>query len=194
MVFVRFVVQKKNPDALELVRGKAGVLQGNLAGAMAVVKGTPTTYNKDLQEIWGLLFDSIDTTFDVIRICTGVLSTLKINPDKMLAGLSTDMLATDLAEYLVRRGVPFRETHHISGACVKLAEDKGCALGDLTVQDLQGVDARFGDDVTAVFDFAMSAEMRDTEGGASKRSVLEQVEKMRKHLRENKVDADLDQW
>eukprot|EP00951_Prasinocladus_malaysianus_P049925 scaffold675005_cov38-Prasinocladus_malaysianus.AAC.1 len=84
---------------------------------MAVLKGTPTTYNKDFQEGWELMFETVDTAHDCIRIATGVLSTLSINPDKMMSGLSADMLATDLAEYLVRKGIPFRETHHISGAC-----------------------------------------------------------------------------
>ena len=96
--------QKKNPDALELIRGKAGRLQGNLAGMMAVMKSAPTTYNKDFQEAWELMFDSVDTAYDCIRIATGVISTIKIFPDKMMAGLSADMLATDLAEYLVRKG------------------------------------------------------------------------------------------
>ncbi|KAL4446257.1 hypothetical protein ABPG77_003064 [Micractinium sp. CCAP 211/92] len=174
--------QKKNPDALELIRGKGGKLIGNLTGMLAVLKGAPTTYNKDFQESWELMFDAVDTTYDCVRIATGVLSTLRINPDKMLAGLSADMLATDLAEYLVRKGVPFRETHHISGAAVKLAEDRGCELSDLTVADLQGIHPLFGDDVVEVWDFNRSAEMRDTEGGASKRSVLEQVQKLRTYL------------
>ena len=186
--------QKKNPDALELVRGKAGRIQGNLAGILATVKNTPTTYNKDFQECWDMMYDSIDTTFDVLRIATGVLSTLKIDPAAMERVLSADMLATDLAEYLVRQGVPFRETHHISGACVKAAEDKGCSLAELTLADLQAIDARFGEDVTAVFDFDRSAEMRDTEGGTSKRSVLEQVQKMRAYLEANPAGADQSQW
>ncbi|CAG9460330.1 unnamed protein product [Pedinophyceae sp. YPF-701] len=177
--------QKKNPDALELMRGKAGVMQGNLAGAMSVLKSTPTTYNKDFQEVWALMYDSIDTTFDVLRIATGVLATLTIKPDKMLAVLTPDMLATDLAEYLVRKGVPFRETHHISGACVKLAEDTDRTLFDLTMSELKEIDERFEEDVMDVMDFTKSAESRDTEGGASKRSVLEQVEKMRSFLAAN---------
>lgn len=103
--------QKKNPDALELIRGKAGRLQGNLSGMMTVMKGAPTTYNKDFQEAWELMFDSVDTAYDCIRIATGVISTLKINPDRMLAGLSADMLATDLAEYLVRKGEALTPAH-----------------------------------------------------------------------------------
>eukprot|EP00877_Chromochloris_zofingiensis_P009694 jgi/Chrzof1/4979/Cz15g07080.t1 len=174
--------QKKNPDALELIRGKGGKLTGNLAGAMCVLKGTPTTYNKDFQECWDLLFDSVDTLHDCVRIATGVLSTLTIKPDRMMKGLSADMLATDLAEYLVRKGVPFRETHHISGAAVKMAEDKGCTLSDLSVADLKSIHPLFADDVTEVWDFTRSADARDTEGGASKRSLLEQVQKLRTYL------------
>lgn len=213
--------QKKNPDALELVRGKAGRLQGNLAGMLAVAKvggggwggggrrrprglapappppntapptppptpprrqGTPTTYNKDFQEAWPLLFDSVDTLDDVLRIATGVLSTLTIKPAAMAAGLSADMLATDLAEYLVRKGVPFRETHHISGAAVKLAEDRGVPLSSLSPSDLRAIHPLFADDVAAVWDFEASAERRDTVGGASRRSVLEQAAKLRAGL------------
>nr|QKY14862.1 argininosuccinate lyase (ASL) [Polytomella parva] len=175
--------QKKNPDALELIRGKAGRSLGHLAGVMAVVKGTPTTYNKDFQECWEIMFDCVDTVHDVLRIATGVLSTIQIRPDRMRKGLSADMLATDLAEYLVRKGVPFRETHHLSGAAVRMAEQKGCALSDLTPKDLASIHPLFTDDVVSVWDFNRSAEMRDTEGGASKRSVLEQVEKLRKYLK-----------
>lgn len=179
--------QKKNPDALELIRGKAGRLQGNLAGMMAVMKSAPTTYNKDFQEAWELMFDTVDTVHDCIRIATGVISTIKIFPDKMMAGLSADMLATDLAEYLVRKGIPFRETHHISGAAVKLAEDRACQLSDLTVEDLRGINQLFDNDVVEVWDFNRSAEMRDTEGGASSRSVLEQVEKLKRYLADEKL-------
>lgn len=93
--------QKKNPDALELMRGKAGVLAGNLAGVMSVIKGTPTTYNKDFQEAWPLMFGTFDSAHDCVRIATGVLSTLTIRPERMLQGLSPDMLATDLAGELL---------------------------------------------------------------------------------------------
>jgi argininosuccinate lyase len=180
--------QKKNPDALELIRGKAGVAIGNLTGILAVIKGTPLTYNKDLQEAWGLLFGGLDALDACVRIATGVLSTLRINPTAMAAGLSSDMLATDLAEYLVRKGVPFRETHHVAGAAVKLAEDRRCGLADLTPADLRTLHPLFGDDVAALWDFGASADSRDTEGGASKRSVLEQVEKLKAYLKEAGLD------
>lgn len=174
--------QKKNPDALELIRGKSGKLIGNLTGVMAVIKGAPTTYNKDFQECWELMYDTVDNIYDCIRIATGVLSTITIKPDNMIAGLSADMLATDLAEYLVRKGVPFRETHHISGSAVRMAEQRSCNLSDLTVADLKTIHPMFEEDVAKVWDFNRSAETRDSEGGASKRSVMEQVAKMQAYL------------
>ena len=180
--------QKKNPDALELLRGKAGRLLGTLTGFMAVMKGTPTTYNKDFQEAWEGLFDTVDTMSDCLQIATGCLATLRIDPEAMERGLSADMLATDLAEYLVRKGVPFRETHHISGAAVKLAEDRGCALSDLTVDDLKPLCDAFEEDVVGVWSYEKSAESRDTEGGSSRRSVLEQVAKLRKYLEDTESE------
>ena len=180
--------QKKNPDALELLRGKAGRLLGTLTGFMAVMKGTPTTYNKDFQEAWEGLFDTVDTMSDCLQIATGCLATLKIDPAAMERGLSADMLATDLAEYLVRKGVPFRETHHISGAAVKLAEDRSCALSDLTVDDLKPLCDAFEEDVVGVWSYEKSAESRDTEGGSSRRSVLEQVAKLRQYLEDTESE------
>jgi argininosuccinate lyase len=179
-----FQSQKKNPDALELLRGKSGRLLGVLTGFMCVMKGTPTTYNKDFQEAWEGLFDTVDTMSDCLQIATGCLATLKIDPAAMERGLSMDMLATDLAEYLVRKGVPFRETHHISGAAVKMAEDKGVTLADLTVEDLKPLCDAFEHDVSEIWSYEKSAESRDTEGGSSRRSVLEQVAKLRKYLKD----------
>ena len=182
--------QKKNPDALELLRGKAGRLMGILTGFMAVMKGAPTTYNKDFQEAWEGLFDTVDTMSDCLQIASGCLATLKIDPEAMRRGLSADMLATDLAEYLVRKGVPFRETHHISGAAVKMAEDRGVALSDLTCEDLKPLCDAFEEDVAAVWSYEKSAESRDTEGGSSRRSVLEQCEKLKKYLEETEGEMN----
>ena len=193
---------------------------------MTPLQGAPTTYNKDFQEAWQLMFDSVDTVNDCIRIATGVISTLKINPAKMRAGLSADMLATDLAEYLVRKGmatvccrfwlkrvthrsqedrgakgylwdclrpcvcaagVPFRETHHLSGAAVKLAEDRSCELSELTPADLKTIHPLFEDDVMEVWDFDASTERRDTEGGTSRRSVLQQIGKLKDYLAEERL-------
>ncbi|GMH41966.1 hypothetical protein BSKO_09885 [Bryopsis sp. KO-2023] len=174
--------QKKNPDALELIRGKAGRIQGNLSGLLCVLKGTPTTYNKDFQEAWQLMFDTVDSVNDCLQIGTGVLSTIEIFPENMMKGLSSEMLATDLAEYLVRKGVPFRDTHHISGEVVRMAESKKCALSDLSLEELKTASHFFMEDVSSVWEFQKSAEGRDTEGGASRRSVLEQAQKIRKYL------------
>lgn len=105
--------QKKNPDALELLRGKAGIALGRAVGLTATLKGLPRAYNKDLQEDKVPLFDAVDTVKDCLAIATGVIATLKPNPDMLKKALCPEMLATDLADYLVRKGVPFRETHHI---------------------------------------------------------------------------------
>lgn len=175
--------QKKNPDALELLRGKSGRAFGQMAGFMYTLKGLPSTYDKDLQESVEPLLDHVKTVGDSIRIATGVLATLTPNPAAMRAALTPDMLATDLADYLVRKGVPFRETHHISGRVVALAEKEGVGMDKLSREQLQGVDSRFEDDVKSCFDFERSVEMRSASGGTSRSAVLEQIDVMRKGLR-----------
>ena len=174
--------QKKNPDALELLRGKSGRSIGQLTGLLVTLKGLPSTYNKDLQEDKEPLFDAVDTLSGAIPIATGVLSTLEPNISRLKNGLSDDMLATDLADYLVRRGVPFRETHHVAGQAVQLAEDKECKLSDLSVDEIKSLHPKFEDDVVQVWDFENSVESRDSIGGTSKRAVLEQVAKLRSLL------------
>ncbi|KAK9463895.1 L-Aspartase-like protein [Lipomyces oligophaga] len=178
--------QKKNPDSLELLRGKAGRVFGGLAGFMMTLKSLPSTYDKDLQEDKEPLFDALVTVSHSIQIATGVLSTLTVEKERMLAALTPDMLATDLADYLVRKGVPFRETHHISGAVVKLAEDKKVGgIDKLSLSELQSVDGRFGEDVVAeVFDFEKSVERRDAIGGTAKSAVLDQIARLKKVLEE----------
>jgi len=170
--------QKKNPDALELLRGKAGRTVGHTVALLTMLKGLPTAYNKDMQEDKQALFDTLDTAEAALQIAQGVLSTLTPNETKMRGALNSFMLATDLSEYLVRKGVPFRETHHISGRAVQMAEERGCALTDLSVADLQSLHALFADDVMSVWDFEAAVERRDSTGGTSKRSVLEQAAKL----------------
>ncbi|KAL9092822.1 MAG: hypothetical protein Q9165_004240 [Trypethelium subeluteriae] len=174
--------QKKNPDALELVRGKSGRLFGAMAGLMMSVKGIPSTYNKDLQESVEPMLDVVTTVSDSIQIATGVLSTLSIQPENMMKSLTPDMLATDLSEYLVRKGVPFRETHHISGQVVALAEKEGIAMDELSFGQLKGVDHRFDKDVMGVFDYQKSAETRAVRGGTSKSAVQEQIRTLKQTL------------
>lgn len=170
--------QKKNPDSLELLRGKSGRLYGHLCGFMMSLKGIPSTYNKDLQEDKEPLFDAVDTTKACLQILTGVLSTMTVHADKMRAALTPDMLATDLADYLVRKGIPFRETHHISGSAVKMAEDRHCELTDLTLDDLRTLHPAFDTDIALVWDMEQSVERRNATGGTSRRAVLEQVARL----------------
>ena len=183
--------QKKNPDSLELLRGKSGRIFGQMAGFMYTLKGLPSTYNKDLQESVEPMLDGVKTVGDSIQIATGVLSTLAIQPKKMLEALTPDMLATDLADYLVRKGVPFRETHHISGQVVALAENEGTPMDKLSFEQLRGVDSRFEEDVENCFNYERSVEMRTAKGGTSKTTVREQIEVLKNLLKdkENMIEA-----
>lgn len=168
--------QKKNPDALELLRGKAGIALGRAVGMTATLKGLPRAYNKDLQEDKVPLFHSVDTVKDCLAIATGVICTMKPKPEYLMKALSPEMLATDLADYLVRKGVPFRETHHISGACVRLAEDTEVGIDTLTLEQLQAIDKRFEADVKDVWDYEVSVERKCSTGGTGKASVLKQID------------------
>eukprot|EP00036_Acanthoecidae_sp_10tr_P009293 CAMPEP_0182928020 /NCGR_PEP_ID=MMETSP0105_2-20130417/14962_1 /TAXON_ID=81532 ORGANISM="Acanthoeca-like sp., Strain 10tr" /NCGR_SAMPLE_ID=MMETSP0105_2 /ASSEMBLY_ACC=CAM_ASM_000205 /LENGTH=465 /DNA_ID=CAMNT_0025066007 /DNA_START=8 /DNA_END=1405 /DNA_ORIENTATION=+ len=172
--------QKKNPDSLELIRGRAGRVFGNCAGFMMTLKGLPSTYNKDLQEDKEAMFDVADTLDSLIPIAAGVMSTLKINPDRMRAALSMDMLATDLAYYLTRKQVPFRTAHGLAGNAVALAEEKGCTLADLTVADYKGIHESFAEDVKDVWNFENSTDQYTAQGGTARSAVLEQVERVKK--------------
>jgi argininosuccinate lyase len=184
--------QKKNSDSLELLRGKSGRLFGHLAGFMMTVKGLPSTYNKDLQESQEPLFDTMAQISACLQITTGVISTLSIRSERMKADLGAEMLATDLADYLVRKGVPFRETHHISGQAVALAEATGRGINQLTVPELKSLTDKFGDDVTEVFNFEASVEARSARGGTAKQSVLNQISRLRDSLnRESAVDTSI---
>ncbi|TQS33781.1 hypothetical protein Golomagni_05862 [Golovinomyces magnicellulatus] len=174
--------QKKNPDGLELLRGKAGRAFGHMAGLMMTQKGLPSTYNKDLQESWEPMLDHVKTISDSVQIANGILATLKVRPDRMRAALDPFMLATDLADYLVRKGVPFRETHHISGRCVAKSEELNVPMNELTLDQLQAIDSRFEKDVLATFVYETSVELRSAKGGTSKARVLEQVQVLKSML------------
>uniref|UniRef100_A0A060T606 argininosuccinate lyase n=1 Tax=Blastobotrys adeninivorans TaxID=409370 RepID=A0A060T606_BLAAD len=172
--------QKKNPDSLELLRGKSGRVFGQLAGFMMSLKATPSTYNKDLQEDKEPLFDCLTTVSHSISIATGVISTLAIDAHKMQGALTMDMLATDLADYLVRKGVPFRETHHISGEAVRTAEAEGLSgIDKLTVDQYKKIDSRFEADVQDVFNFEVSVERRTATGGTASSAIRKQLEAIR---------------
>ncbi|TFY59467.1 hypothetical protein EVJ58_g5753 [Rhodofomes roseus] len=176
--------QKKNPDSLELIRGKTGRIFGNMSGFMMSLKGLPSTYNKDLQEDKEPLFDTVDTVSAALKIAEGVVATLEVNASAMSGALqeSSDMLATDLADYLVRKGIPFRETHHISGRAVALAESRKCSLSDLTLQDFKSLSEKFDEDVKNVFDFENSVQARCSIGGPHKAMVERQIDVLRAAL------------
>ncbi len=160
--------QKKNPDALELLRGKAGRLVGELVGLLVTLKGLPSSYDKDLQEDKEPLFDAVDTLSLALPVAQGVLATLTIHPDRMRAALGDELLATDLADFLVGCGVPFRESHHLVGRVVRRAEELGCALRDLPLADLQTISPHFTPAVAAVWDFERSVEQRAVDGGTAR--------------------------
>ncbi len=174
--------QKKNPDSLELLRGKAGRVFGDMSGLLMTLKGLPSTYNKDLQEDKEPLFDAMDTLAGALPIAAGALATLTVKRDTMAQALVPEMLATDLAEYLVRKGVPFRETHDLAGEAVALAESEGIALSDLTLTALRSLHPAFDEDVLAIWSYERSVEQRNVRGGSSRRAVKEQIDELRRWL------------
>ena len=132
--------QKKNPDIAELTRGKSGRLIGDLTGLLATLKGLPTAYARDLQEDKEAVFDQVDTLEVLLPAFTGMVATMVFDKERLEAEAPTGFaLATDIAEWLVKNGVPFRHAHELSGACVKIAEDRGQELWDLTDEDFINV-------------------------------------------------------
>ncbi|XP_067948161.1 argininosuccinate lyase-like [Watersipora subatra] len=176
--------QKKNADSLELIRGKAGSVCGRLTGFMMSYKGLPSTYNKDLQEDKIAMFETYDSMSELLQIATGVLSTLTVHKSRCQGALTSDMLATDLAYYLVRKGIPFREAHSLSGLCVAAAEAKSVKLCDLPLVDLQAISQDFGPDVMLVWNYENSVEQYTSVGGTAKSAVLHQIDAMEKVLKE----------
>lgn len=168
--------QKKNPDTLELTRGKSGRLIGNLTGLLATLKGLPSTYDKDLQEDKEPVFDAFDTLSLTLPVMAGLLRTLTLRPERMAAQLEPGLLATDLADYLVQKGVPFRQAHHLVGEVVQLAEDEDIPLTQLTPAQLQGISPLFASDVTAVFSITNSLNQRNVPGGTSLTALQAQLE------------------
>lgn len=174
--------QKKNPAALEITRGKAARLIGHVVSLLTMLKGLPSSYDNDLQEDKEPLFDAVDTLDMVLPVIEGVIRTMRVNADKMRAALDTAMLATDLADYLVRRGMPFREAHRKVGEAVKLAETRRVELSDLPVDEYKKIAPEFGADVKVVFDFARSVQSREVIGGTGPNAVKDQIAQARKKL------------
>jgi argininosuccinate lyase len=167
--------QKKNPDTLELTRGKSGRLIGNLTGLLVTLKGLPSAYDKDLQEDKEPVFDSFDTLQQALPVMAGLIRTLQLRPARMAAQLESNMLATDLADYLVRKGLPFRQAHHLVGQVVVQAEQAGVELTGLSLADLQAISDWFGPDVAAILDFSASLAARAVSGGTAPSAIRAQL-------------------
>jgi argininosuccinate lyase len=176
--------QKKNPDVAELARGKAGRVIGNLTSLLVLLKGLPMTYNRDLQEDKERLFDTVDTVRATTRILAAMLRHTKLDrPACAAASADPALLATDLADYLVNQGLPFRKAHHAVGAAVALAEQQGKPLNQLSPADLASVDPAFGPDALAVFDLEQALARRELPGAPGTQAVRGQLARWRKLLR-----------
>ncbi|MBE7514398.1 MAG: argininosuccinate lyase [Anaerolineales bacterium] len=167
--------QKQNPDVLELTRGKAGRIAGHLSGLLNTLKGLPTGYNKDLQEDKEPLFDTADTLETLLPALIGTVATMRMNADAMAAALDEGMLATDLADYLVGKGVPFREAHGLVGRAVRQGLEQGVPLSKLPLSAYQAISPFYQADLYAVFDFTRSVGRRAAVGGTAPESVRTQI-------------------
>jgi len=178
--------QKKNPDVAELARGKAGRLIGGLTGLLTTLKGLPLTYNRDLQEDKEPVFDAVDTLLLVLPAMAGLIATLRVNPDRLRRGASVGFtLATDLAEYLVRRGVPFREAHEVVGHLVVWCQVHDCELEDVSDADLAKVSEHLTPDVRQVLTVEGALAARKGYGGTAPERVAEQIAALRAVVHEH---------
>jgi argininosuccinate lyase len=175
--------QKKNPDVAELVRGKSGRVIGNLVSLLTLLKGLPMTYNRDLQEDKERLFDTVDTVRAVLGITAAMVKNTRVNR-KVCERAASDaaLLATDLADYLVRKGLPFRQAHHAVGAMVALAEQSGKSLNELSVSEMRSVEKKVGGDVKQVFDLRKAMLRRNSIGAPGSAEVRKQLAKWQRLL------------
>ncbi len=171
--------QKKNPDVAELVRGKTGRLYGNLITMLTILKGLPMTYNRDLQEDKEPLFDSMDTVSICLEGMIEMLAGVEIKEDAMRAAVFSNFsTATDLADYLARKGVPFRQSHEISGSIVKYCEDESKDFFSLSLEELRRFSSVFEDDIDSVLDPLSSTERKLSMGSTSRNEVLRQIQEL----------------
>ncbi|MBI2503216.1 MAG: argininosuccinate lyase [Candidatus Latescibacteria bacterium] len=171
--------QKKNPDSLELVRGKTGRVYGDLFSLLTTMKGLPLTYAKDLQEDKEPLFDAFESVQDCLEVFAGAWQTMQLRPARMEAAVDDAALATDLADYLARQGLPFREAHHAVGRLVRFALDAGRTLRGLTLEELKTHSPAFGEDALALLDLRRSLSLRNIEGGTGPQALRAQLEQAR---------------
>jgi argininosuccinate lyase len=174
--------QKRNPDALELARGSAARMLGNLTSLLATLKGLPSSYNKDLQDDKRVLFDATDTLLLVLPATAGAIAECTFRTDRMLAALSSTTMATDLADYLVRKGASFREAHGAVGALVRESERRGVEMHALPFTSFVSAHPSFGSDVYEALDSSRSVAQREVEGGTGPAAVRAQLEAARAAL------------
>jgi argininosuccinate lyase len=175
--------QKKNPDSLELIRGKSGRVLGHLTNLLSLLKGLPLAYNKDLQEDKGILFDTLDTLVECLEVAQIVMQTLKVKRTAAQESVQRDFLnATDLADYLVRKGLPFRKAHELVGKIVLHCESKKIQLHELPMSDLQTFSALIGEDVFEALSLEKCINARSVMGGTAKSRVAEAIEEAEKRL------------
>jgi len=175
--------QKRNPDALELARGSGARAIGDLTTLLATLKGLPSGYNKDLQDDKRVLFDAVDTILLVLPAVSGALQEIRFNPKRMRAALSSSMMATDLADYLVEKGASFREAHSSIGSLIRESEREGCELDGLPLASFKAAHSLFGDDVLDWLDPARSVARRDVPGGTGPAALSAQLRSAREALR-----------
>jgi argininosuccinate lyase len=174
--------QKKNPDVFELTRGKTGTLLGLLTGLLATLKGLPSAYDKDLQEDKAPVFQATDTLLAILPVLAGALRTITLKTERMRNAIDSMMMATDLADYLVHNGVPFREAHSMVGKIVRAAGENKVSLEEMPLEEYQAISPVFEADVYQVFDPLKSIEKRNAIGGTSLQSVKNQIAKCRKNF------------
>lgn len=167
--------QKKNPDMLELARGKAGTLIGLLTGLLAVLKGLPSAYDKDLQEDKAPVFAAFDTLDVLLPVVAGTVTTMTVNHERMRAAVDASLLATEAADYLVRKGVPFRQAHGIVGRMVRKGIEMGIGIDQLSLSDLREISPAFEADVRETFDAAKAVRARNVIGGSAPEAVRDQI-------------------
>ena len=176
--------QKKNPDMAELTRGKTGRLYGNLMSILTTLKGLPSTYNRDLQEDKEALFDSVDTILATLEVWSAMLPELKINRERMeTAAKDPALLATDIAEHLVKKGVAFREAHELVGKLVARSLELKVALDSVSLLQMQEISPHFSEDITTIFDARRSLAKRTAIGAPAPENIAARLEHWRNYLR-----------
>ncbi len=179
--------QKKNPDVCELVRGKTGRVYGHLFGLLTTLKGLPLTYNKDMQEDKECIFDTIDTLAFALSITADMLAHMKVNEERMYEVLAADFSnATDMADYLAKKGIPFREAHEIVGRAVHYCIEKGCVLLDLTMDEFKEMSSKFEEDIIETLQIKSCVEGRKNYSGTAPICVARQITHGEIMIKQNK--------